>query len=210
MSEAARRGTVEVRKATAADVPGMARALGRAFYDDPVMAWMLPEERRRRRLESLGFVQWLKRIYMPKGEVYTDGALAGGALWAPPGKWRMPIRLQARMGPMFIRLVGARRTPLILKGLAVLDKNHPDDQPHYYLGVLGTDPDHQGKGVGSALMQPILERCDTEGLGAYLESSKESNVPFYRRHGFEVTGQVHMPDGPPLWPMWRDPQPRGG
>ena len=92
MSEAAPRGTVEVRKATAADVPGMARALGRAFYDDPVMAWMMPEERRRRRLESLGFVQWLKRIYMPKGEVYTDGALAGGALWAPPGKWRMPVR----------------------------------------------------------------------------------------------------------------------
>ena len=122
MSEAARRGTVEVRKATAADVPGMARALGRAFYDDPVMAWMMPEERRRRRLESLGFVQWLKRIYMPKGEVYTDGALAGGALWAPPGKWRMPIRLQARMGPMFIRLVGARRTPLILKGLAALPR----------------------------------------------------------------------------------------
>ena len=112
------------------------------------------------------------------------------------------------LAPRMLRLFGVRRMPLILKGLATLDKAHPDEQPHYYLGILGTDPDHQGKGLGSAAMQPVLDRCDSEGLGAYLESSKEQNVPFYRRHGFEVTGEVRMPGGPPLWPMWRDPQPR--
>jgi GNAT superfamily N-acetyltransferase len=83
---------------------------------------------------------------------------------------------------------------------------HPEE-PHWYLAVLGTATDHQGKGVGSALMAPVLAKCDAEGIPAYLESSKESNIPFYRRHGFEVSGEVNVKNGPKLWPMWRDPQP---
>jgi len=198
---------VDIKKATDADVPRLAQSLAKAFHDDPVISWMIPDDDKRLRLGPFGFETWLGKIYMPKAEVYTDEARAVGALWAPPGKCRMSVGLQARLAPRMLRLFGVRRMPLILKGLATLDKAHPDEQPHYYLGILGTDPDHQGKGLGSAAMQPVLDRCDAEGLGAYLESSKEQNVPFYRRHGFEVTGEIHMPDGPPLWPMWRDPQP---
>jgi GNAT superfamily N-acetyltransferase len=204
----AERSSVVVRKATDADVAALSHTLARAFHDDPVISWMIPDDEKRLRLGPFGFGTWLQKIYMPKAEVYTDDARAVGALWAPPGKWRMSVGLQARLAPRMLRLFGVRRMPLILKGLATLDKAHPDEQPHYYLGILGTDPDHQGKGLGSAAMQPVLDRCDSEGLGAYLESSKEQNVPFYRRHGFEVTGEVRMPGGPPLWPMWREPQPR--
>jgi len=61
--------------------------------------------------------------------------------------------------------------------------------------------------MAPALMAPVLEQCDAEGVPAYLESSKESNIPFYERHGFKVTGEVKVKNGPSLWPMWRDPQP---
>jgi hypothetical protein len=55
-------------------------------------------------------------------------------------------------------------------------------------------------------MAPVLDICDREGLAAYLESSKESNVAFYRHRGFEVTGEVSVPDGSVrLWLMWREP-----
>jgi GNAT superfamily N-acetyltransferase len=97
-------------------------------------------------------------------------------------------------------------TPRALALLSQVEKVHPKE-PHWYLAVLGTAPEHQGKGVGSALMKPILDRCDGEGVPAYLESSKESNIPFYKRHGFEVTGEIQAKNGPKVWPMWRDPQP---
>ena len=92
-----------------------------------------------------------------------------------------------------------------LRLLALMESKHPR-QPHWYLATLGTAVEQQGKGVGSALMRPVLEHCDAEGIPCYLESSKERNVPFYRRHGFEVVEEVPLPgDGPMLWTMWREP-----
>jgi len=94
-----------------------------------------------------------------------------------------------------------------LRLLNLVEGMHPHE-PHWYLATLGTAVELQGQGVGSALMQPVLEHCDAEGLPAYLESSKERNVPFYRRHGFEVVKEVPLPGGgPKLWTMWREPRP---
>jgi GNAT superfamily N-acetyltransferase len=93
-----------------------------------------------------------------------------------------------------------------LGGLNAIEKKHPHE-PHYYLMGLGVEPDLQGRGLGTKLMAPILERCDRDGIPAYLESSKEINVPLYERNGFKVTEQMTVPNGgPPIWLMWRDPQ----
>jgi ribosomal protein S18 acetylase RimI-like enzyme len=106
-----------------------------------------------------------------------------------------------------VRALG-RHTVRALRALTHVEGRHPKE-PHWYLGVLGTRTAAQGKGIGSALLAPVLERCDDEGIPAYLESSKHSNIAFYRRHGFEVTGEIALPSGgPSVWPMWRDPQPR--
>ena len=81
---------------------------------------------------------------------------------------------------------------------------HPAE-PHWYLEGLGTHPDWQRRGIASAVLAPVLDLCDADGLPAYLETQKESNVPFYRRHGFEVIGTKQIPDGAPnIWLMWRD------
>ncbi|MCB1038392.1 MAG: GNAT family N-acetyltransferase, partial [Acidimicrobiales bacterium] len=87
-----------------------------------------------------------------------------------------------------------------------IEKAHPKEPPHWYLALIGTDPAHQGEGVGGALIGAITQRCDAEGLGAYLESSKEQNVPYYARHGFDVVAEIRMEDGPTMWRMWRDPK----
>ena len=84
-----------------------------------------------------------------------------------------------------------------------LDAAHPDE-PHWYLSTIGTSPDARGSGLGKALMKAGLDRADAEHAPAYLESSKESNIRYYERFGFEVTREIVIPGGgPTLWGMWR-------
>jgi ribosomal protein S18 acetylase RimI-like enzyme len=88
-----------------------------------------------------------------------------------------------------------------------MERRHPSTPQHWYLAVLGTDPDAQGRGLGSAVLSAMLEQCDRDGVPSYLESSKERNIDFYARHGFRVTGEIKLLRGPNVWPMWRDSRP---
>jgi predicted GNAT family acetyltransferase len=71
---------------------------------------------------------------------------------------------------------------------------------------VGTRPEGRGRGLASTLITAVTDRCDAEGVPAYLESSDPANVPLYERHGFSVTGEVTIVDGPTIPLMWRDPQ----
>ena len=190
-------------RATAADVPPLAAALARAFDDDPVMTWVFPDARSRpERLTGL-FALLLRTHHLNRGEVWVADGHAGAAAWCAPDKWRIPLGVQVRNLVPIVRLVGFGLFTR-LRGLIEAERHHPT-APHWYLGVLGVAPDWQGKGVGSELLGPVLERCDAEGLGAYLESSKRSNIGFYARHGFEVTEKITLGTGPDIWGMWREP-----
>jgi len=197
---------VEVRLATMNDVPALGRTLGRAFDDDPVMAHFIPRDVPRHAERLARFVLLGTNGAVAEGTVYTTSELSGGAVWRAPARWKVPTRQLLSDLPTLVRTLGRR----VLVGMAtfqLLERHHPEE-PHWYLEVLGTEPAEQGKGIGSALMAPVLERCDAEGLPAYLESSKEQNIRYYERHGFRVTGGLDLPKGGPrLWPMWRDPRP---
>ena len=104
-----------------------------------------------------------------------------------------------------IRVFG-RRLPLALRSRLRMEGKHPSEPSHWYLAVLGVEPGSQGRGLGSKLMHPVLERLDGEGVAAYLEASTPRSRALYERHGFEVTGEMNLPaNGPPIWLMWREP-----
>jgi ribosomal protein S18 acetylase RimI-like enzyme len=194
-----------VRDAVADDAGPLGAVLGRAFADDPVWQWMFP--RHPERMGSM-FVMLLRHAHLPNGVselAEQDGRIMAGAMWDPPGRWRISLATQLRQLPGLVRVLGGR-TLTVLRGLGEVERAHPIE-PHWYLAVLGTEPQAQGLGLGSALLRSRLTRCDERRFPAYLESSKESNVPYYERFGFRVTGEIRMPgDGPRLWPMWRNPQ----
>jgi ribosomal protein S18 acetylase RimI-like enzyme len=194
---------MEVRPARGDEVPQLAAMLARAFQDDPVTAWFMRSESRRPRYATRFFAWQLHRL-LGQEQVHVAGDRAAAAIWALPGQWRESNWQALRL---FVSLVPALFThlPAAARGVDQVEKRHPSE-PHLYLAVLGTDPTVQGRGLGTAALRPGLELCDREGLPAYLESSKESNVGFYARFGFRVTDEVRMPgDGPTVWLMWRDP-----
>jgi len=189
------------------DLEALGDVLQAAFFDDPVMSWILPDEATRSRRLAGMFGILLRIHYLPMHTVWTTAEQSGAALWSPPGHWRVPPGDIARALPALLRSLG-RHSVRALRALDHVERQHPEGPPHWYLGVLGTGPAHQGQGVGSALMAPVLERCDREGVPAFLESSKESNIAFYARFGFVVTGTTQLPfGGPTVWPMWREPRP---
>ena len=192
-------------QATADHIVPVATTLAKAFDDDPVMSWLFPDAPSRPKRLAGMFEILMRRHHIVHGEVLVEDSTAGAALWDPPDKWKLPVREQILGMPSLLRVMGSRAFTG-MRALADVEKKHPRE-PHWYLAVLGTEPASQGKGIGSALMQPILDRCDKEGLPAFLESSKETNIPFYSRHGFEVTGEIPLgKDGPKVWPMWRTPR----
>jgi GNAT superfamily N-acetyltransferase len=194
------------RTATESELAGVAAALSLAFHDDPVMQWLFGDEAPRPMRYTEPFFASVGRRHHRHGHVYTLDGTPGGAYWDPPGEWKTRPLDVLRLAPLMLR--GMRtRTLRALQGLGRMERAHAAHPDHWYLAVLGTRPDRQGEGLGSALLAPVLRRCDEEGVGAYLESSKESNIPYYRRHGFEVVGEIDFPMGPRLWPMWRAPRP---
>ncbi|MGI8492515.1 MAG: GNAT family N-acetyltransferase [Acidimicrobiales bacterium] len=193
---------------TPADVGVASASLARAFADDPVRTFLFPKQSSRlRRLERF-FGTVIEVQHLPHGLSFTNPERTGAAVWDPPGSWRTSVGQILRGLPGLFGSIGTR-IPVALRALATVEKTHPKE-PHYYLAYLGTRPEAQGHGVGSTLMEPVLARADEEGLGAYLESSNAANIPFYRRHGFEVTGEITLPGGPSVWPMWREARPPGG
>ena len=198
---------VAVRKAGRDDVAAMVDVLARAFDDDPVINWFVRQDADRATGFRRFFEVAVRELTLPLGEVYTTAEPGGAALWAPPGTWELdPGNLEALL-PDLTAAFGEARLERSLEGMAALDAVHPDE-PHFYLLLLGVAPDRQNRGIGSALLQAVLRRCDEQGVPAYLEATSPRNVALYERHGFVVTDTLHLPGGgPPLWPMWRAPRP---
>ena len=194
----------DVRLAGPDDVPAIARSLARAFRDDPIFTWLIPVEDDDDRVRrTIRFFAVETRSRVKEASAWCSGRHEGAALWGPPGHWRTRIADGVRMAAALVPST-RWRTLSKLSTLSTLEKRHPRE-PHWYLDTLGTDPDHRGKGVGAALLAPVLERCDREGMPSYLESSKESNIPYYERFGWRVQHELALKGGPSLWAMWRDP-----
>jgi GNAT superfamily N-acetyltransferase len=200
--------TPQARLARKADLGELSETLSQAFFDDPVMEWMLPDDNARLTQLIRLFSTMTRHHHLAGGgvEVARDGpAIGAAALWDPPSRWQHSRRDELAMMPSFIRVFGLRSA----KARAVqelMKREHPEE-PHWYLAAIGSAPKVRGKGYGQALMRSRLDRVDAEHAPAYLESTKHDNVPYYQRFGFEMTRELVLPNGgPKLWAMWRQPR----
>lgn len=186
------------RKATATDLPDVSDTLALAFYDDPVVTWIIDDGPRRQQLLP-GFFGAIAESYLAYDETYSVDEGVAAAVWAPPGA-KDDEELPAVLGA-----VVEEYAERLFETLGLMDEKHPVE-PHRYLFLLGTRPEWQGRGLGSSLMAPVLQTCDRDRVPVYLEATSERNKQLYIWHGFEVTDELALPGGPTMWPMWRSPQ----
>jgi GNAT superfamily N-acetyltransferase len=187
-----------VRKATRADLAHVTDTLALAFYDDPVLMWIVDDGPRREQLLPR-FFGAIAGSYLAYDETYAGDEDVSAAVWAPPGA-EDDADLPAALGESV-----EEYAPRLSVVLGLMEATHPLE-PLYYLFLLGTRPGWQGRGLGSALMAPVLETCDRDGMPAYLEATSRRNKHFYLRYGYEVTDEIHLPGGPTMWCMWRSPR----
>jgi GNAT superfamily N-acetyltransferase len=194
-----------------------ARVLARAFFDDVLYEYALPDPRVRARALP-HFCDFGLIHAMVHGEVYTTPEVSGVACWLPPGKtgftagrflrtgveilWRTGLALPRAF--LSLGREAQRRNQDITDHLQQVHKR-VIKEPHWYLILLGVDPDFQGRGIGRGLLQPVLARADAAGAPCYLETQTESNVRFYEKLGFRVAHHGEVPGHAlTMWSMVRD------
>ena len=195
--------TGAVRKAGTADAPAVASALAAAFTDDPVFRWMLPDDATRPAATTT-FFDLVVEILAPHDDAWTTTAgVAGAALWVPAGRAPMSDDRAEQFAAEVVELC-APHGDRVLELIGLMDEQHPHE-PHEYLWFLGVIPTAQRRGLGSALMAPVLERADRTDRPAYLEATSARSKALYERHGFRAGTGFAVAGGPSMWPMWRDP-----
>ncbi|MGB7070245.1 MAG: N-acetyltransferase [Pyrinomonadaceae bacterium] len=192
---------LEIKTASSSDEAGLIGTLTLAFSSDPMARWSQPDPG----LYLMHFPSFARAFganAFSSGTAYFTDGYSGAALWLPPGvepdEETMVLLVEAN-SPEGIK-------PEIYGMFEQMGKFHPTE-PHWYLPLIGVDPSHQGRGVGSALMEHALRQCDLDGTIAYLESSNPRNVSLYERHGFEVIGEIQSGTSPTMRPMIRRANP---
>lgn len=191
-----------VQPATADEVAQLSDVMADAFIEDPVFSWMLPGRLRlKSRLRTLFAAEMEQYVLRNGGTVWTTSGYDGAVAVLPPGAWEFPRSVTGKDALKWVRAFGTRSL-LAGRVQGLMEDRHPREH-HFYVRSVGVRTSRQGQGLGSALMQPTLERADSAGLPTYLEASSKRSAALYERLGFVHVGVLELPGGPPLWPMRR-------
>ncbi|MFH9004368.1 GNAT family N-acetyltransferase [Streptomyces afghaniensis] len=197
---------VAIRTAGEADRELVVRLLDEAFQDDPVSGWVFPGAEDRR-ANHPGLMAAFTDIVLEAGRIDLTEDGSACALWLSmpaddhdaDAEDDSPAQVRQAVDPDNERIEAIARLTAAI---------HPSGRAHEYLWMIGVVPGRQGEGLGTALIESVLDRCDREGLPAYLEASSARSRKLYERLGFELAGPVlDLPEGgPTMWPMWREPR----
>ena len=182
--------------------------LERAFSTDPMFTWIFPDPTRRP--QSL---QRFNRVALEYGLRYghvtqSDDGMAV-AIWIPPGR-TLTMGGMVRSGILTVPFrIGFRPLARFMGANQIMERIHKKyvPEPHWYLMIVGVDPELQGRGRGTALLKEGLARADQANCPCYLDTSQERNLALYERHGFVIVETAALGDGGPTgWGMRRNPQ----
>jgi len=201
----------EVRPLQRHEIGESSRLIAESLQVEPGFSAVIPDPQKRLKVMTPLFhgILGLARSRGTAYGAFVDGRLVGVACWLPPGGYPHTRLENLRLlpswrGMIHVGLTTARE----MAEMETATQQHFPKEPLWYLMTLGVSPLAQGQGIGSKLIQPVLDRADASGESCYLETGTERLVRFYERFGFQVheTGVQLAPHGPTHWTMIRRPQ----
>jgi ribosomal protein S18 acetylase RimI-like enzyme len=189
MGSAERRTTAPVRQLAEGEIATASATLGRAFLNEPLMVFAFPDLDIRRRLFPSYFTPGV-RLALALGEVWCTDDLSAVACWRRPGSGAPTAELLAAAGvhdpPDSIGAKAAERADPVYAHLAARQEQLRVPPDHWYLSMVGVAPDHQGRGLGSAVLRPVVDRARDAREPVFLETLAPRNVGFYEKNGFSL------------------------
>lgn len=200
--------TVSVRQIERTDHREVVAVAARAFWFDPLIDFFTRDLLHEYRVLPGVFDGYLRDVRRARGETWVadhDARPRGVAAWLSPGGYPRRPAVEARRLLQSLEIVArSTRRATALRLFLEVERRHPKE-PHWYLVLLATDPLLHGRGLGTALLAPVLQRCDAEGIVAYTETQKPENVSWYARSGFGVVDEIRLPEAPRVWCLRREP-----
>jgi ribosomal protein S18 acetylase RimI-like enzyme len=191
----------QVQKLHEEQIEEASRVLGRAFQDDPLFAYCIPDPTERKKKCAI-HCKWLILLGFLTGEVYSSSNdIEAVAIWHPHAieykkreekSKEFMKRLRKIRRDLFSDALYAERMAIFEELANSFQKEHVNF-PHWYLAFIGVDPTHQSKGYGSKLLRMKLAEIDEQNLPCYLHTENERNVKFYEHFGFELIGKNKVP-----------------
>jgi GNAT superfamily N-acetyltransferase len=172
-----------MRLATLDDVDRINHILLVSFKNDPHVNWLLEESRSQLKLNIL--IQYVVDQTLRRGEIYLSDSNDAVALWDFEQDEKMSLHSIYR-NLAFLMQIGIKPVMRILKSEGIVHKNFnrfPRFCHQYMIGVL---PEAQGKGLASALMNPIIQRMKELSIPIFLETANLRNVEIYKKKGFSA------------------------
>ena len=197
----------EVRRVGQESLESVAATVAASFADDPIWQWIYGTDDTIPMETGLGLARMLVARSSPADVMHASEESGAVALWSAPGTSSTDeneaVRADQSMpyAIAFAEQLGERIE--ITGALSTAMAEHRPDEPHWYLGILGTRPDRQGQGLGSQVLHTMLAETDALGLPTFLESSNPRNYGFYQRHGYQEAAELTVLDSPPLLGFWR-------
>lgn len=184
------------------------KILSRAFHCDPVFTSLLPDNHTRTK-SSKNLFRYVINQGIRYGEVYTYPKIEGISIWYPPenifiSTWNA-IKAGALKLPFKVKWKYLALQNKIYKHNTSIHKNLVP-YPHWYLSLVGVDPEFQSNGFGSRLLSAKIDVINREHIPIYLETNLEKNVKIYKRLGFQILHKALLPEIEIVqWSMLRNP-----
>jgi GNAT superfamily N-acetyltransferase len=199
----------EVTLLTESQIPQVSQIIARAFHNNPITQYMIPDEQERAKYLPDLFSVYTTYAFLA-GEVWTTaGEVKGAALWLPPAHTEMiPEHMETAGFEDLPSKVGEGATKRLFQSLEHMEQFHKRDMPHphWNLMILAVDPSEQGRGIGGSLVRTNLDRADREGASCYLVTDRPQNVSFYTNLGFKVIVEDVAPESDMrFWTFSREP-----